>query len=65
MTVAIPYSKGFFEILKRIASKQEVKTALRSGTKVKELKFTTRTPSGAKKANVVYSIPMFTKMIFI
>ena len=48
----MPYLKGFSEIFKRIISKHGVKTAFRSGTKVKELKSKARTPSGEKKANL-------------
>ena len=51
------YLKGYSEIFKKITSKHGVKTALRPGTKVKEIKSKARTPLGEKKANVVYSIP--------
>ena len=57
--------KGFSEIFKRIASKHGIKTAFRPGTKVKELKSTARTPLGDKKANVVYTIPVNVKIMFM
>ena len=55
--VTISYLKGFLVFFKRITSKHGVKTAFRTGTKVKQLKSKARIPLWEKKANIVCSIP--------